>query len=53
MSDNFDKHLTEKLAQSAFWSRVGFKVETSSEGKVRICLPYDEGNTTAATALLK
>ena len=51
MSDNFDQKLTEKLAQSAFWSRVGFRVESSSEGKVRVCLPYDKGNTTAATAL--
>lgn len=51
MSGEFDSALNEKLEQSAFWKKVGFRLEESSEGRVRLRLPYDEGNTTAATAL--
>jgi len=51
MTDNFNSVLNEKLRSSPFWSKVGFRLESSSEGRVRIQLPYDVGNTTAATAL--
>ncbi|MBV1878432.1 MAG: PaaI family thioesterase [Pseudomonadales bacterium] len=51
MSGDFDQVLTAQLKRSAFWTQVGFKLEQSSEGKARVRLPYDEGNTTAATAL--
>ncbi|PCI51363.1 MAG: hypothetical protein COB51_01985 [Moraxellaceae bacterium] len=51
MSEDFNQKLSQQLAQSAFWTQVGFQVESSSPGHVRIRLPYDKGNTTAATAL--
>ena len=51
MSDDFNSVLTKRLQNSPFWTKVGFKLESSSEGRVRIRLPYDVGNTTAASAL--
>ncbi|HDY81657.1 MAG TPA: PaaI family thioesterase [Halieaceae bacterium] len=51
MGANFDNVLTNKLESSPFWTQVGFKLENNSEGRVRIRLPYNVGNTTAATAL--
>ncbi|MEZ5552460.1 MAG: hotdog fold thioesterase [Pseudomonadales bacterium] len=43
--------LERRLQSSPFWRRVGFRLESASEGTVRVRLPYHEGNTTAATAL--
>jgi len=50
-NDALNDKLSQHLSQSAFWTKVGFKVDTSSPGRVRVRLPYDKGNTTAVTAL--
>lgn len=43
--------LERRLQSSPFWRRVGFRLDSASEGTVRVRLPYHEGNTTAARAL--
>lgn len=43
--------LTKVLGGSPFHREVGFRVEHAAEGFARLRLPYDEGNTTAQTAL--
>ncbi|MCZ6659098.1 MAG: hotdog fold thioesterase [Gammaproteobacteria bacterium] len=43
--------LTDRLAMSPFWKRVGWSLESAEAGRVRVRLPYSEANTTAATAL--
>lgn len=43
--------LDARLLESPFWSAVGWRLESAETGKVKIRLPYSEGNTTAATAL--
>lgn len=43
--------LAARLERSPFWRTVGFRLESCEADKVRVCLPYHEGNTTAQTAL--
>jgi len=45
------KRLSQILAQSPFYAKVGFELDSSGDGTARVLLRYDEGNTTAATAL--
>jgi len=51
MSDSPNDVLRRRLQSSPFWTKVGFELESSKAGRVRIRLPYDIANTTTATAL--
>ncbi len=43
--------LRTRLSDSPFWHQVGWQLESASDECTRVCLPYNEANTTAATAL--
>ena len=43
--------LESQIAASAFWRSVGWQIDRIGNDFVRVLLPYNEGNTTAATAL--
>lgn len=45
------QQLSGVLARSPFYAKIGFSLDSCHEGGACVLLRYDEGNTTAATAL--
>jgi len=49
--DTRAQRLSQVLARSPFYSKVGFELDSCADGTARVLLRYDEANTTAASAL--
>ncbi len=45
------ENLSPRLNSSPFWQQVGWQIQAATDDSARVCLPYNEANTTAATAL--
>lgn len=51
VENNHLNNLGVRLARSPFWQQVGWKLQAATDDSARVCLPYNEANTTAETAL--
>lgn len=51
MENKYIENISARLNNSPFWQQVGWQLQTATDESARVCLPYNDANTTAATAL--